>query len=159
MIRTAVLWLTTVAVLLGVVYSAEEAEIVLANGEIVYVPIRPRDPRSIVQGDFHRLRYDLHTRDGVGAEFLALQLDERGVVVGDRPLVGAPARSEVLVRYRIVDGAAEIAPASFLIEEGTGSVYTAARYAELRVGRNGTALLVRLRTEDLTPLGPEPRGW
>lgn len=158
MIRTLVLWLATLGVLGGVGWHAARSEAILADGRVVYVPTRPRDPRSLVQGDFHRLRYDLKS-GASDAGYLALTVDDRGVVVADRPLTGEPAPDEVRVAYRMVDGEPQIAPTSFLIEEGTGSEYTAARYAELRVGDDGRALLVRLRTEDLTPLGPEPRGW
>ena len=159
MIRTIALWFATLGVLGTVGWKAEESEEILANGQIVYVPIRPRDPRSLVQGDFHRLRYALRTRKAPNAGYLALTVDDRRVVTGDRHAPHGVGPGEVRVAYRTVDGNPEIAPTSFLIEEGTGHDYDAARLAELRVGDDGTALLVRLRTGDLAPLGPEPRGW
>lgn len=159
--RSLPLWIGAAGSVLVTAGLAARTEQVLANGATVFFPVRPRDPRSLVQGDYHRLVYDVgEVEAGAPASGeLALALDARGVVQQARLLHGEPPPDTVRIDYRLVDGDYDVAPDAFLIEEGTGDAYLQTRYAELRVTREGRAVLVGLRDADLVLLGPAPRIW
>jgi uncharacterized membrane-anchored protein len=159
--RLAALWITVGIAVSATAVLAGRSEVLIATGQPVFVPVFPRDPRSLIQGDYHRLRYRLvDVPDGAPVRGeLALAIDGNRAVTGSRVLTGPLGADEVRIDYQLVDGEVEIAPRSFLIEEGTGSDFRSARYAELRVAADGRAILVRLRDQDRLPLGPEPRAW
>jgi len=160
--RTIVLIVAALGSVLGTAAFAARSEWVIATGRTVLVEIVPRDPRSLVQGDYHALRYRLGvpvTDETPVAGELAFRRDGNGVLTDPRLLTGPLAEDELRIDYRLVDGEITVAPRSFLIEEGTGPAFTFARYAELRVAEDGTALLVRLTDAERQPLGPMPRGW
>lgn len=128
---------------------------VVAEGQQVLLPLRPADPRSLIQGDFMALRYD-RTLMKVLPEsggLAALRLED-GVAVAARPLDGAPASAEVMVRVRPGRHEARLAPDSFLFQEGTGKAWSRAKYAIVRV-HGGDMVLTGLADADRVPIRPE----
>ena len=128
------------------------------DGELVYLPLAPVDPRSLVQGDYMALRFSLARdierrdaddkraeRDGDVA-LAAVTLDDRRVAT----LAGAGAAAPLKLRYRIRDGRVWLGTNAFFFEEGTAERFRAARYGEFRVDRqSGEAVLVGVRDERL----------
>ncbi len=133
-------------------------EQLLKEGTTVLLDLAPRDPRSLLQGDFMRLRYRLaediasHYRKEIGAEksasgLVVIELDKNGVATfvrlhDDKITL---TKNELLLYYRQRGGAVRLATDAYFFEEGTGKVYAPARYGELFVGRGGDAVLVGLR--------------
>lgn len=158
--RAVVAWLTTLGVLGGVGWHVARLEETVARGRIVLVPISPTDPCGLSRESLEALDYRLSSPvpGAVEVGTLAFLLDPRGVVVGDRYVTGPPGRGEVRVPYRIVNGAHRIAPTFLLVEPGGGTCADA-RFAELRVGRDGRTILAGFVREDLTPMGTRPRIW
>jgi uncharacterized membrane-anchored protein len=131
------------------------------DGELVYLPLAPVDPRSLVQGDYMALRFSLARdierrdadarraeRDGDVA-FAAVTLDDRHVAT----LAGDGAVAPMKLRYRIRDGRVWLGTNAFFFEEGSAERFRAARYGEFRVDRkSGEAVLVGLRDERLAAL-------
>jgi uncharacterized membrane-anchored protein len=144
-----------------------QKEALLATGKPVLLELAPRDPRSLVQGDYMVLDYAVSRapwrnsdlpRDG----HLVLRLDEHGV--GEFVRVHEPstpvAPDEFLLRYRVRNSRVRLGAEAFFFQEGHAERYGAARYGELRVASNGTSVLVGLRGERREPLGeasPLPR--
>ncbi len=148
----------------------------LSEGRVVLLELAPVDPRSLMQGDYMVLRFAvdeaiwkaLHPgRDddlgGVVGE-MAKSCGGKGcsdgyaVVAPDRDGVGrfvrvqaAPqplADGEIAVRFRERDWLQiVIAGNSWFFPEGQAKRYEPARYAELRVAADGTALIAGLRDE------------
>lgn len=158
--RQLFLWLIALLALATINVLVYQSEQLAANGQAVFLELAPVDPRSLLQGDYMRLRYALSdsieanavTRDG----FIVVRLDENGVAQYARihnpqtPL----AESEVLLRSRQRDFDVYIGPESFFFQEGHAQYYTNARYAELRVSAAGDVLLTGLRGPKLELLGP-----
>lgn len=144
-------------VLLVVNGLAAQREAVMARGRTVLLALAPVDPRSLIQGDYMRLDYavgrDVQSNwPAEGRLVMRVGPDEVGEFV--RVDDGAPlAADEVRLRYRLVDGRLRIGAESFLFQEGKADVYAAARFAELKVGSDGTAVLTGLRDADRRPLG------
>ena len=57
--RTFVLAVTVVTVLLAINVEIAGKERIVRNGETVLLRIAPRDPRSLLQGDYMALRYTM----------------------------------------------------------------------------------------------------
>jgi uncharacterized membrane-anchored protein len=138
-----------------------QKESVLARGRTVLLELAPRDPRSLMQGDYMVLDYAI-SREQWRSEasvpedgHLVLRLDEQGVgrfVRFDAP--EAPlAPGEFKLRYRVRLGRVRLGAESFFFQEGHADRYEGARYGELRVADSGASVLVGLRDAERQPLG------
>lgn len=125
-----------------------------ASGDVVLLELAPRDPRSLMQGDYMVLTYAIERalEDALPPEAPArgtavVKLDEHRVATfaridgQGRPL----GPGEHRLRYRRHKGRVRVGPDAFFFQEGQGENYAGARYGELRVAEDGTALLVGLR--------------
>jgi len=157
------------ALVLGVVgWSARENEAILAGGQVVRLELAPVDPRSLLQGDYMMLNYEVQNRlrsarphdDG----FVVVAPDAQGVgrFVRAQPAATPLAAGELALRYRVREGARgfglrsgriRFATNAFFFEEGTGGRYATAKYGEFRVGAGGEPRLVALLDGGLKRLG------
>jgi len=155
--RSAVALIVCAAVLALVDFSIAGKERLLAAGKPVYLELAPVDPRSLMQGDYMALNYEMTNafrqdparKDG----HLVVALDERGVARFARFHEGTPlAPGEYLLRYRVRDRV-RLGAESYFFQEGHADRYAGARYGELRVARTGDSVLVGLADDHLRPLG------
>lgn len=140
-----------------------QKERLIRAGRPVFVPLAPADPRSLMQGDFMRLRFALpvgeaHSLLARGAERprVVARLDARGVALLSRlhRPGEALAADELLIELTPKDGAWTLVSDAFFFEEGQGQRYEAARFGEFRVDGQGRALLVALADEQLRRIAP-----
>ena len=160
--RMLLLWATAFIIIAWTGWLVVQNERLLAAGKPVLIELAPVDPRSLIQGDYMRLRYNLAIEDSsdwpTGGTLVAT-LDGRGVVQATRLYDGQQTlgSNEQLLRYHTRDMAILIGAESYLFQEGSASIYETARYGELRAASDGTSLLVGLRDDQLRPLGkPAP---
>lgn len=137
----------------------------LRDGRVVLLALAPVDPRSLMQGDYMRLRYSVETeamsRLDIKTEptqdgYLVVQLDKEGVatlqgISRERSKAAAPDTAQL--RFRLRHGVFKLAGNAFFFEEGTAERYTKAKFGEFRVGDDGELLLVGLRGEKREKLG------
>ena len=148
------------ALVLGAVnFAIVGKERIRRDGEVVYLRLAPVDPRSLIQGDYMALRFELAQklqgdastatkREGETA-FAEVALDANRVAALALP--GAPTR--LRLRYRIRNGQVWLGTNAFFFEEGSASRFNDARYGEFRVDRvSGEAVLVGLRDLSLRAL-------
>jgi uncharacterized membrane-anchored protein len=131
------------------------------EGEVVFLDLRPVDPRSLMQGDYMRLRFE--AADQAEAAFgTRPSADGRIILAVDGNHVGSYRRvddgrrlgpGEVPIRFRRRDGSGRLATESFFFEEGQAATYARAAYGEFRVAPDGEAILTGLRGPHLEPLG------
>ncbi|MFA7293268.1 MAG: GDYXXLXY domain-containing protein [Rhodocyclaceae bacterium] len=157
------------ALVLGVVsWSVYENETILADGAVVRLELAPIDPRSLLQGDYMALNYEVNNRLRSSQQredaYVVLLPDARGVArfVRVQPTPAPRNAGEVAVRYRVRAGAASFgirggavrfATNAFFFEEGTGKRYEKAKYGEFRVSPGGEPRLVALLDAELQRLG------
>jgi len=159
--RNLLLLVTTLLILGAINFNVAGRERLLDNGRVVLLELAPVDPRSLMQGDYMALRFQLANEAFAGQDLqnfadgqLVATLDERNVATFARFADGAAlAGNEALMRYRVRNGIAKFATNAFFFEEGRGDDYTAARFGEFRLASDGEMLLTRLRDKDLTVLG------
>lgn len=159
MIRHALILLGLVASLGLVGWEVAGKEHLLATGDMLLLELGPRDPRSLMQGDYMTLDYalarEVATRPGAPRTgTIIVRRDEHGVARFLRPDDGGPvAEGQYRLTYRVRDGRARIGTDAYFFQEGTANLYDAARYGEVRVAPDGTTLLVALRDAERRPLG------
>ncbi|MDZ7804196.1 GDYXXLXY domain-containing protein [Thiohalophilus sp.] len=168
-VKVALLTLVVALVLVnGAIYNKEQH---LAHGQVVYLELAPVDPRSLMQGDYMALRFQLarslyadlpkvkseHGRQPVeaGDGYVVVSLGERNIATyrglyQDQKL----AENERLLYYRVRQGRVKFATNAFYFQEGRAGIYEPARYGRFRVDEQGELLLVGLHDEQLAPLTP-----
>ena len=160
--RRALVLAAGLAVLAGVNWTIAARETLLRDGRVVLLELAPVDPRSLLQGDYMALRFQVAgeafpripagaVRDG----HLVVHVDADGVGTFRRLDDGTPvAADEVLLRYRWRGGVPRLATNAYFFEEGRGRQFSEARYGEFRVAPGGEAILAGLRDQARAPLGP-----
>jgi uncharacterized membrane-anchored protein len=147
--RTAVIFLGLAVVLGAMAWNVARKERVLAEGRLVLLELAPRDPRSLMQGDYMQLNYamDRLPREGWPRDgHLVLTQDAQGVASFVRRHAGEPLQpGEFLLRYRLRDRQLRLGAETFFFQEGQAQRYARARYGELRVAPGGDSVLVGLR--------------
>jgi uncharacterized membrane-anchored protein len=151
----AIVVLATVLVLAGVNYSIHAKEQIIRHGETIYLSLAPVDPRSLMQGDYMALRFQITSQMPLPAEDVT-ELPRAPVVVDDKrvaTLAANGAAGDLSIRYRIRNGQVWLGTNAYFFEEGTASRFTNARYGEFKVDRaSGEAVLVGLRDAELRAL-------
>lgn len=157
--RVFVVWAVVMLVVLnGLIVQKER---VLKTGSTLLLPLGPRDPRSLMQGDYMVLRYVQPT--GLSGDLprrglAVFAIDDKRVGTFSRVLQSGevPAPNELQVQYRKVGGDFLFAADSYLFQEGKSRKLSAARFGELKVAPGGECLLVGLRDANLVPLDERP---
>lgn len=161
-------------VLGGVNYSIAHKESIKRNGETIYLDLAPVDPRSLMQGDYMTLNFQLarqiensfatpKTTNAAGvSESVPNEKPREGetrmadIVLNEKRVVSfsqAPVATSQKLRYRIRKDQVWIGTNAFFFEEGRAAQYANARYGEFRLDRaSGEAVLVGLRDKDLKEL-------
>lgn len=137
----------------------------IANGQPLYLALAPVDPRSLMEGDYMRLRFptvDAHEvplLQGLGSARprMVVQLDERGVATVQRLSVeGQPlAANERLLELTPKDGNWVVVTDAWFFKEGDAQRWQQARFGEFRVLPDGRALLVGMADATLQPIRAE----
>ena len=164
----ALVVLATAMVALGLVHhDALRKETVLLQGQQVFMPLMPRDPRSLLQGDYMSLRFAypdsmraaLQQQPATTRRVLALaELDARGVAHIVRLALPdeQPAAGHVLLPLQRLKGEWVVVTDAFFFPEGQGQPLAAARFGAFRLLPDGQALLSGLADADLQPMLPAP---
>lgn len=143
-------------------YMILQKDRILDKGQTVLLELAPRDPRSLIQGDYMVLRYKLATGPAATAlkgkaqkGSIVLQLDENNAAHFVRIYKDNGLKpGEILLNYKRRRGL-WFGAESFFFQEGHAKYYISARYGELKVAPNGESVLVGLRDKDFKPMGPE----
>ncbi len=151
--RTIVLVVTVVTVLLVINIEIASKEQIVRNGKTVLLRIAPRDPRSLLQGDYMALRYTM--AEAVASEAEKLKMNDGIAVIelgelNEARFVSLYKRQPLqdhqhLLRYRMRGESVRLASDAFFFEEGSGKEYNGARFGEIRINTNGDAVLIGLR--------------
>lgn len=139
-------------------YQTVRSETMLATGASVKLKLAPVDPRSLLQGDYVVLSYDISTPppakstlqedDGKrGKVKVVLKPGDQGIYIADRLYQDGEklANHEIVLNGQWSGSRIQYGIENYFIPEGTGrTIEQNVRYAYIRVSRNGDALLERL---------------
>lgn len=148
-------------------WAVSQKEALLANGRVMVLELAPIDPRSLMQGDYMELDFDMERQIYAALRQTDLSgLPRSGCVIvmldeANRAQFtrlddgGALQPNEARLKFRWRDGGVRIASGSFFFQEGHGIFYDPALYGELRVDEHGNALITRLLDEAMQPIKPQ----
>ena len=158
--RIVLIWIAAAFVFGNLYTMVAQKESLLRNGQTVYLALAPVDPRSIMQGDYMALNYEImnelnhdrfdstkpnRPRSGV----LVIRIDDQNVGKFVRYYQGgALVPGEHLLKFHRADWRAVIGAESYFIPEGSGPSFAHAAYGELKVEPDGTPLIVALCDKD-----------
>ena len=133
-----------------------QKEALISTGRPVFIALAPADPRSLMQGDYMTLNFQLPPletlRTARHARVVA-RIDSRGIAVIRRLATDQPlAVDEIMIE--LVPTGSGLRPASnaWYFKEGEAQRWSVAKYGEFRIDGNGRALLVNLRGANLEHL-------
>jgi len=133
--------------------SVVHKEETLANGKLVLLKLAPVDPRSLMQGDFMRLSYDIARNvktDSLSKRgYCVVKLNEKSVAEKLRfqDKLNPKNDGEYCIRYNASKWNVDIGTDSFFFQEGEGEKYEKAKYGGVMVDNNGKSILVGLYDE------------
>ncbi|MCE9665648.1 GDYXXLXY domain-containing protein [Halomonas sp. M5N1S17] len=145
----------------------------LAEGEVVYLELAPVDPRSLMQGDYMALNFEVGNliREAHYAQrresgerqatdgHVVVRLDAQRIAHFERLGSGEGAldADEIRINYRMRHGRVRFATDAFFFQEGHAERFEPARYGQFRVNGRGEPLLVSLHDAELELLGEMER--
>ncbi|GGP79065.1 GDYXXLXY domain-containing protein [Shewanella ulleungensis] len=156
------LWAIIAAALIlaGINYKIYQQEQLLAHGEIVLFELAPVDPRSLMQGDYMALNYDIAREVSQSVDelsntpenydgFFIVTLDQNRIAQFDSIYNGAALTpAQRLIQYRVRDGRVKLASNAFFFQEGRAEEFEQAKYGEFRVNQAGQLLLSNMINKD-----------
>ena len=144
--------LVNLIILLGLFNnSILKKETLLSDGKFILLELAPVDPRSLMQGDYMRLRYAISENinyDSISKRgFCVVKLEETGIAKkvriqnGKKPL----NENEYLIEYTSKGSRGiNIGAESFFFQEGEAEKYENAKYGGIKVDNQGNSLLIGL---------------
>ncbi|TYB78855.1 GDYXXLXY domain-containing protein [Bizionia myxarmorum] len=135
--------------------SVYKKETLLKDGKLILLELAPVDPRSLMQGDYMDLRYDISNTvvyDEISKRgFCVVKLDENGIAKKNRfqdnktPLKA----DEYLIAYNSNSGwGINIGAESYFFQEGDAEKYEVAKYGGIKVDEDGNSVLIGLYDEN-----------
>lgn len=132
-----------------------EKEKILIEGKLILLKLAPVDPRSLMQGDYMRLNYEISRNipsDSIPKRgYCIVKLDENGVGTKIRlqnnikPLY----EGEYAIVYTASNWRINIGAESYFFEEGQAEKYDSAKYGGMKIDNQGNNILIGLYDENL----------
>ncbi len=149
--------LITLVVALGLSnFSIYQRENHIKNGQSVFLRLHPVDPRSLMQGDYMALNFEISKL--ISKNFLLTKSDGFVVVTLNNKRVASFVsiynnqklkKNQLLIQYRIRSGKVKFATNAFFFQEGTGKLYENVKFGEFKVNNKHELLLISLHDKNL----------
>lgn len=138
--------------------AVRSAEDVLRNGRIVYIALRPVDPRSLIQGDYMAVAFNVDKlpapRDINGEVVAFADIDDRSIatIQGLAAPGAKPGSNQIALKLRQKSRRWFVGTDAYFFEEGRADDFAHAKYGQFRLGADGRLLLVAMTDSDLKVL-------
>ena len=138
-------------------------ELLIRQGTTIFVELGPVDPRSLMQGDYMRLRFILPAEIEDSTQASGLAVAKRGangvaVVTHWRVGIDKPKPDEVLIKVVRRGDRNVLVTDAWHFKEGDGSRWSGAKYGEFHIDDQGKAILVGLRGPALETISEDAPG-
>lgn len=151
--KQSTLLVSAIFVFLFFNYGIFRSEQILASNDIVYLPLSPVDPRSLMQGDYMRLNFGVRERLGLyGGQtprYVIFRIDASRVGTFARLDDGTLLQPDER-RFKINNH--DIFPNSYMFQEGKAEHYARASYAIFKFSPEGLYRLFGLADEKFEAL-------
>ena len=162
-------WLAAATVFIAIIainININKKEDLIGNGDVLLFELAPVDPRSIMQGDYMRLRFDLarkiHDKLSVKNGNNSIPIHQGFVVIekGDNQVVSLVdlfnnkklKENQYMVPYKMRKNQVIFTTDAFYFQEGKASHYQKARYGQFRMSKSGEMILVNMVDKDFKVL-------
>lgn len=134
-------------------WQISKKENTLSEGKLIYLKLAPRDPRSLMQGDFMALNYDViqevrfSNEDSIAQRgYCVVMLNDSSIAIKKRlqKFTTPLNKDEFLIKYFSHGNSISLGAESYFFEEGTGKAYSLANYGGIRLDKEGNSVLVGL---------------
>ena len=159
-------WLAIATILTAIIainYNISKKEDLIENGEVLLFKLAPVDPRSIMQGDYMRLRFDLESKIVTAMDLWNVDntlVKSNGHVIiekGEDNIVSFLdiykdqnlKENHRLIPFKIRGRKVTFTTNAFYFEEGKASHFQKAEYGEFKMSDDGDILLVHMVDKDL----------
>lgn len=153
--KKAIIFVNLIVLLVFFNNSLLKKENLLSEGELILLELAPVDPRSLMQGDYMRLRYAISRNvnsDSIPKRgFCVVKLDDKGVAqkVRLQENIKPINDNEFSIAYTLGNWRRiNIGAESFFFQEGEGEKYEKAKYGGLKVNNEGNNVLIGLYDEN-----------
>jgi len=168
--RKLIVGLTLFVILVVLNFAIYEKEQHIAEGKTVFLKLAPVDPRSLMQGDYMALRFEIAQkiyealpkleyerfwqRSVEGSDgFVVVNVDEKNVATYHALYKNQKLEpQQTLLQYRIRADQVKFASNAFFFQEGTAKAYAKAKYGEFKVNDDNALLLVAMYDENLSKI-------
>ena len=165
LIRFAIIIITTVFILGLFGTQIKSLNAVKAEGQTVFMDLRPVDPRALMLGDYMRLRYaeervpeGKSVKDQPPKGAFVMRLDDNNVASFVRVDEGKSlGEKEIRFNYTRTNRSLTFGAPRFYFENGTAEDYESARYGVFKVDETGRTILVNLAKDDFEIIRPKPQ--
>ncbi|MGW9684544.1 GDYXXLXY domain-containing protein [Flagellimonas sp. 2504JD1-5] len=154
--KWVIILLNLIIILLVFNNSVVKKETIMSDGELVLLELAPVDPRSLIQGDYMRLRYAISEEidnDSIPKRgFCVVKLLPNGTAEKVRLQEETTPidENEHLIEYTVKNWwGINIGAESFFFQEGEAAKYEAAKYGGLKIDDEGNSVLVGLYDDEL----------
>ena len=159
--------ITILATLVIINFNINKKETLIKTGEILLLKLAPADPRSIMQGDYMRLRFELANKIATAIREKDKQntvpVYQQGKVIIEKDsdnIVSFVALfedqalkpSQRLMPYKYRNGQVKFTTNAFFFQEGQASHFQQSEYGKFRMSEDGDILLVNMLDKDLKTL-------
>jgi uncharacterized membrane-anchored protein len=159
---------TVFLILIAINFNIKEKEQLIENGEVLLFKLAPVDPRSLMQGDYMRLRFDLantilkEVRETNKLNNIRIEKNEGQVIIlkDEKNIVSFVAlytdqklaENHRLIPYKYRNGSIKFTTNAFYFQEGKASHFQKSEYGEFKMSDSGDILLVHMVDKDLNIL-------
>lgn len=159
---------TMIVAIIAINFNIYKKEDLIENGEVLLFKLAPVDPRSLMQGDYMRLRFDLagkilnelnkstklSTIERPSHDGQAIILKNDNNVVSFVALYDNQAltTNQRIIPYKLRNRSVKFTTNAFFFQEGKASHFQKSEYGEFKMSEDGEILLVNMVDKDLKVL-------
>ena len=160
--RIKIVLLSAILIFVGFNYTVYTKEHLRKSDETILLELMPVDPRSLMQGDYMALSYDIerHATQALGdvsdtAEYIVIGLDPQNVGEFKRFYDGENLdKDERLFSITISANGLRVIPNAFFFQEGHAKYYENAQYGVFKCDAKGNHLLIGLADTEQKLIDP-----
>ncbi|KAA3640847.1 MAG: DUF4401 domain-containing protein [Proteobacteria bacterium] len=155
--RSGIIVLTVLCALTVVNAGIMQKQQLIKHGDLLFLKLAPVDPRSLLQGDYMRLRFavldQVQTAPRSDIDNTIPQLPHQGIIAADAQQVGhwldfyrgqELQSNHYLMNIKRQGQRLRLASDAYFFEEGSAATFSRAEYGGFRVNQSGDSVLVGL---------------
>lgn len=132
-------------------FSVVQKETLISKGTEVLLRLAPVDPRSLMQGDYMALNYEVLDKIDYNSKsgYIVVKVDRNKVAKFVRRQNSKKTNNgELVIFYKKHEGRLTIGADNYFFQEGSAKKFENAKYGLLKVDSDGNSILVGLCDKD-----------